>query len=77
MSGQNIVSVRSHKQIGLVLSSDCSLHSDIDYIKEKTWLRFNIMRRLKFQLDRKSLETIYSYIRVLEYRDIIWDNCTL
>lgn len=37
------------------------------------------MRRLKFILDRKSLETIYlTFIRpILEYGDCIWDNCTL
>ena len=36
------------------------------------------MRRLKFRLNRKSLETIYfSFIRpLLEYTDVIWDNCT-
>ena len=38
----------------------------------------HIMRKLKFYLDHKSLETIYlSFIRpLLEYRDVIWDNCT-
>ena len=37
----------------------------------------NIMRRLKFKLDRKSLEQIYLvFIRsLLEYGDVIWDNC--
>ena len=37
------------------------------------------MRKLKFVLDRKSLETIYTaFIRPLtEYGDVIWDNCTL
>lgn len=36
------------------------------------------MRKLKFQLDRRSLQTIYfSFIRpLLEYADVIWDNCT-
>ena len=36
------------------------------------------MRRLKYDLDRKSLETIYkSFIRpLLEYADVIWNNCT-
>ena len=36
------------------------------------------MRKLKFILDRKSLETIYiTFIRpLLEYADIIWDNCS-
>ena len=47
-------------------------------MKTKAWLRINIMRRLKFQLDRKSLQTIYiSFIRpLLEYADVVWDNCT-
>ena len=37
------------------------------------------MRRLKFILDRRSLEIVYtSFIRpLLEYGDTIWDNCTL
>ena len=36
------------------------------------------MRKLKFKLDRKALETIFiAFIRpLLEYGDIIWDNCT-
>ena len=36
------------------------------------------MRKLKFQLDRKSLEIICtSFIRpLLEYSNVVWDNCT-
>ena len=36
------------------------------------------MRKFKYDLDRRALETIYiSFIRpVLEYADVIWDNCT-
>ena len=36
------------------------------------------MQKFKYTLDRKSLETIYiTFIRpILEYADIIWDNCT-
>ena len=38
------------------------------------------MRKLKFLLDRNSLQTIYmyfSFIRpLLEYADVVWDNCT-
>ena len=35
------------------------------------------MRRCKFLLDRKSLQTIYfSFIRpLLEYADVVWNNC--
>ena len=37
------------------------------------------MRKLKFELDRNTLETIYlSLIRpILEYADIVWDNCSM
>ena len=37
------------------------------------------MRKLKFLLDRRSLEIIYiSFIRpLLAYVDVVWDNCTL
>ena len=36
------------------------------------------MRKLKFILDRKSLQIIYfSFIRpLLEYAEVVWDNCT-
>ena len=36
------------------------------------------MRKLKFQLDRKYLQTIYfSFNRqLLEYADVVWNNCT-
>ena len=36
------------------------------------------LRKLKYKLDRKSLETIYIVIirPLLEYADVIWDNCT-
>ena len=35
------------------------------------------MRKLKFKLDRKLIEIIYtaSIRPVLEYGDVIWDNC--
>ena len=64
--------------IGLIFSNDCTWHEHLDYIKTKAWHRVNIMRKLKFTLDRKSLQTIYiSFIRpLLEYVDVVWDNCT-
>ena len=73
MSGQIIKEVDTHKHLGIFLSY---LH--IDYIKTKAWARINIMRKLKFQLDHRSLEIIYtSFIRtILEYGNEIWDNCT-
>ena len=36
------------------------------------------MRKFKFLLDRKSLETIYIFFvrPILSYGDVVWDNCT-
>ena len=78
MLDQQIKEVESHKHLGGILSNDCSWQKHIDFIKEKAWTRRNIMRGLKYDPDRKSLETIYkSFIRpLLEYADVIWDNCT-
>ena len=44
------------------------------HIKFKAWS----MRKLKFKLDRCSLQTVYdSFIRpVIKYSDAVWDNCT-
>ena len=78
MHNQQINEVQYHKHLGVYLTQDCSWHKHIDCIKEKTWTRINLMRKLKYDLDRKALEAIYiSFIRpVLEYADVLWDNCT-
>ena len=78
MQNHKVVEVDSHKHLCVELSSDCSWHQHIKYITDKAWNRINIMRKLKFKLDRKSLEIIYiAFIRpLLEYGDIIWDTCT-
>ena len=78
MLNKQISDVENHKHLGLYFSNDGSWHTHITYIKEKAWRRINIMRKLKFQLDRKSLEIIYTvFIRpILEYGNEIWDNCT-
>ena len=78
MQEVQIANVSSHQHLGLVLSNDCTWHQHIDYITKKAWNRIDIMRKLKFKLDRSSLEIIFTtFIRpLLEYGDIIWDNCT-
>ncbi|MCG8034058.1 MAG: reverse transcriptase family protein [Candidatus Thiodiazotropha taylori] len=78
MQDHQITEVESHKHLGIYLSNDCSWHVQIEYIKQKAWFRINVMRKLKFKLDRKALEIIYiAFIRpILEYGDIIWSNCT-
>ena len=78
MLNQQIKDVQFHKHLGVYLSTDCSWHKHIDYIKGKAWTRMNVMRKFKYTLVRKSLETIFiTFIRpILEYADVIWDNCT-
>ncbi|MCG8113032.1 MAG: reverse transcriptase domain-containing protein [Candidatus Thiodiazotropha taylori] len=78
MNQTQINEVGSHKHLGLIFTSDCTWHEHLEYIKSKAWTRINVMRKHKFILDRKSLQTIYiSFIRpLLEYADVVWDNCT-
>ena len=73
-----IPSVDCHKHLGVFLSNDGTWHAQLDNIKSKAWSRLNTMKRLRYLLDRKSLEVIYvSFIRpILEYADVLWDNCT-
>ena len=70
--------VSSHKHLGIYISNDGTWHVHINYIINKAWKRVNLLRGLKFYLDRKSLEKLYvSFVRpILEYGDFIWDNCT-
>ena len=77
MNQQPIAQVSLHKHLGLTFSEDLSWHEHFEYIKSRAWGRINIMRKLKFQLNRRSLQTIYfSCIRpLLEYADVVWDNC--
>ena len=77
MQNVQIQEVSSHNHLGLYFSNDCSWHQHIDYIKQKVWFRIHIMRKLKFKLDCKPLESIHlTFIRPLEYGDVIWVNCT-
>ena len=77
MQNQQINEVDTHKHLGLYFSNDGHWHDQIQYIKDKAWGRINVMQKLKFKLDRKSFEIIYTaFIRpLLEYGDIVWDNC--
>ena len=77
MNTVEVKRVEFHKHLGLVFNNNCTWHEHISEITSKAWKRLNILQTLKFQLDRKSLQTMYfSFVRpILEYADIIWDNC--
>ena len=78
MNNVYINEVTHHKHLGIFLSNDGTWHEHINYITSKAWQRIYIIRKLKFLLDRESLNRAYiSFIRpILEYANIVWDNCT-
>ena len=71
MQNIQIKEVDSHKYLGIFLSNDCNWHQHIKASAEKARFRINIMNKLKFKLDRKSLATIYiiykTIIRIRRY----------
>ena len=76
MNGEMIKQVDSHKHLGIFFSNTCTWNTHLEYVLDKAWSRINIMRRLKYTLDRKSLEILYiSFIRpLLEYGDVVFCN---
>ena len=78
MNNEIIPEVETHKHLGMHFTNNLTWHNHIEHIRTKAWKRINVMKRLKYTLDRSSLETIYiSFIRpILEYGDIIFCNCT-
>ena len=78
MNNTIISTVTEHKHLGLQLSDDGNWNKHIDMITKKAFWHVNILRKFKFILDRKTLETIYiTFIRpLLEYADVVWDTKT-
>lgn len=60
------------------MQSDALWTSHIHTIHDKASKRLNILRMLKHKVNRKTLVKIYiAFIRpVLEYSDVVWDNCS-
>jgi hypothetical protein len=75
---ETLADVASHKHLGLILSSKLSWSEHISSIIKSVSSMSDVLRRLKYNLDRKSIEAIYfSFIRPkLEYASHIWDNCS-
>ena len=74
MNGVQVSPASDHIHLGSLLSGNGTWQSHIEYMTAKALKRINIMRKLKFDLERKVLETIYlSFIRpILEFADIVW-----
>ena len=73
-----IVDVPCHKHLGITISNNLDWHFQVHDVCSKAGERLDIMSRLMYKLDRKTLETMYfSYVRPkLEYSDIVWSNLT-
>ena len=72
-----IQTINTHKHLGVICSCDCKWTKHINTIIERASKQLNILRKLKFKLNRKYLENIYiTFIRpILEYGSEVWDNC--
>ena len=79
MGDTQVKEVSQHKHLGLIISSDFSWNNHVKMLQDKTFKRLGAFRRHKFNLDRRSLSKLYlTFIRpLLEYGDIIWDNCSI
>ena len=71
-----LTEIDSHKHLGVTIANDLSWNLHVKEIISKAFGRLSMLRKLKFILDRFTLQKIYfSFVRpVLEYADIIWDN---
>lgn len=69
-----ITEVNSHCYLGLNISYDLRWNCHLNLLCEKANSRLNMMRPLKFKLDRHSLETMYmSFVRpIMDYGITIW-----
>ena len=67
----------NHKHLGVTFSSDAKWNDHINNIVTSVSKHLSVLRKLKYRLNRKSLEQLYIvYIRPLfEYACEVWDNC--
>ena len=74
LNNTKILEVSSHSYLGLAFSFDLKWNSHIDTITKKAETRINMMRPLKYKVDRKSLEIIYNtfILPVMMYGIEVW-----
>ena len=68
----------NHKHLGIMLDNRLSWNTHIQSIANRAMKHIDVMKRLRWKLDRNTLEIIYkSYVRpVMEYGCVIWNNCS-
>ena len=77
LNNENIPVVTSHKHLGVTLSADAKWNKHVDNITTSISKHLNVLRKLKYKLNRQNLEKLYIvYIRpIFEYASELWDNC--
>ena len=78
MNGISITNTISHKHLGLKFKTTCSWTKHISNITAVAWTRLNLLRSLKFKVNRLALEKMYIFFvrPLLEYSDAVWDNAS-
>ena len=74
--GSAVSEVQHHKHLGVTLSNDLKWETHINDIVSKAGKRADILSRLMYKVDRKTLEIMYkSFIRpIIEYGDVLLSN---
>ena len=77
LNGQNIPIKNCHKHLGVTFSNDAKWNMHIENILSSVKKHLNILRKLKYQLHRDTLNKLYTvFIRpIFEYATEVWDNC--
>ena len=70
--------VASHKHLGLYFSNDAKWSTHINTILAKAHLKLNLLRKLKYKVNRSTLSRMYiTFIRpLLEYASNVWHGCS-
>ena len=73
-----LTQVEHHKHLGLTVSKNLGWSEDVTNILKSVSPMASVIKQLKYDIDRKSLESIFfTFIRPkLEYACTVWDNCS-
>ena len=73
---RTIENVNEHTHLGLIWNSECNWKNHLIALGKRGSQRVDILRSLKYRLDRNTLEIIYkSFIRpIFEYASVVWHN---
>ena len=79
MITQGLILLKTHKHLGVHLSSNNKWTKHIDSVISSASKQVSYLRKLKYQLNRRSLNKLYcTFIRpLLEYGSEIWDCCSV